>query len=254
MPRLTAPIGDNEEVMVVPGAGNFQFSAVRPDELEETEYTLVTVVVDISSSVMGFATELLDCVKSIVKACKKNDRSNNLLLRFLVFNEDIMEIHGFKNLSDIDIDAYNPLNPSGMTALFDATYDGVVATLTYAKQLDDLNYDCNAVVYVITDGMNNRGSMTPGSIKSKIEMSLKKEEIMEIITILVGLHDPNDPWGPEVEQHLKDFRADANLTEFLDIGEATPQKLAKLANWVSQSISSTSQALANGQKSQPLAF
>ena len=252
MPRLMATADD--QVINIPGPGNFQFSAVRIEDLGATEYTLVTIVVDISGSVIGFANELLSCIKSIVGACQKSPRAENLLIRLLTFNNEVFEIHGFKNLGDIVVDDYDELRPDNMTALFDATYDGVGATLEYAKQLVDQDFDCNGAVYIITDGMDNRSKMTPTSIKEKIDDAIRKEEIESIITILVGLHDPSTRWSRDVKDSLDTFHREANLTQFLDVGEATPQKLAKLAGFVSESVSSQSQALGTGAPSQTLNF
>jgi len=252
MPRLMAQ--DDTQVIGVPGAGNFQFSAVRIEDLGATEYTLVTIVCDISGSVVGFSHELLETIKTIVKASQKSPRAENLLVRILTFNHDINEIHGFLNLSDIDIDSYDELRPDGFTALFDATYDAVGATLEYSKRLVEQDFDCNGAIYIITDGMNNRGTMTPRAIREKIQGALTNEEIESLITILIGLHDPGSSWSREVQQHLNQFKLEAELTEFIDVGEATSQKLAKLANWVSESVSSQSQALGTGAPSQALQF
>jgi len=252
MPRLMAT--DEDQVINIPGPGNIQFSAVRIEGLGATEYTLVTIVVDISGSVIHFADDLLHCIKSIVGACQNSPRSENLLIRLLTFNSEIYEIHGFKNLTDIVTDDYEELNPDYMTALFDATYDGVGSTLEYAKQLVGQDFDCNGAVYIITDGMDNRSTMTPTSIKEKIDGAIQREEIESIITVLVGLHSPNSSWGDEIKEGLEKFQKDANLTQFLDIGEATPQKLAKLAGFVSESVSSQSQALGTGAPSQALNF
>lgn len=252
MPRLISQ-GETQQI-AIPGAGNFQFSATRIENLGAAEYTLVTIVCDISGSVIGFADQLLGCIKTIVEACKKNQRAENLLLRLLLFNHHITEVHGFLNLSDIDVDSYDPLSPDGWTALFDASYDAVGATLEYSKILVSQDFDCNGAVYIITDGMNNRGTMTPGSIAEKVRGALAHEEIESLVTILIGLHDPNSGWSAEVKQHLENFRRDAELTEFLDIGEATAQKLAKLANWVSESVSSQSHAIGTGAPSQSLTF
>ena len=46
---------------------------------------------------------------------------------------------------------------------------------------------------------------------------------------------------------------EAGLTQYVSIGKATPGKLAKFAQFVSQSISSTSAALGSGAASQPIA-
>lgn len=244
----------DEQTINIPGPGNFQFSAVRIDQLEETEYTLVTIVCDISGSVVSFAADLSKCIGTIVDACKKSPNAERLLMRVLLFNQKLVEVHGFKNLADIDINDYQNLNPNGWTALYDATYDAVGATLEYSKRLTQQDFDANGAVYILTDGMNNSSSMTPASIAEKINNSMKNEEIESLITILIGLVSHSDPSYQQIKEHLEDFQRDAGLTEFVDVGKATAQRLARLANFVSQSVSSQSQALGSGAPSQSLTF
>ena len=251
MPRLM----DTEEVIQQTGPGAFQFSAVRVEHLGASEYTLVTIVLDISGSVYNFADELLKMVKTVVEACKKSDRAENLMIRYLTFNQNIMEMHGFRLLKDIDPNDYEELRPDGYTALYDASYDAIGATIDYSSRLvDDYEFDVNGAVYIITDGMNNRGNMTPKSIKDKVAGALAHEKIESLITVLVGLQDPQNSWATEVKVHLETFVSDAELSQFVDAGDATAGKLAKLANFVSQSVSSQSQSLGTGAPSASLTF
>ncbi len=252
MPKLM-PTNDTE-IINIPGPGNFQFSAIRPEKLESTEYTLVTIVVDVTGSVSNFADDLLKCVKSIIEACTKSPRSENLMLRFITFNENVEEIHGFKPLIDIKPNDYNPLNPFGMTALYDASFSGITATLMYAKNLIDQDFDVNGCVYIITDGIDNKSKITPKHILEKINDAERNEEIESLTTILIGLNDPNSRWSGVVTSSLEYFKNEAGLSQFVDIGDATSEKLAKLANFVSQSISSQSQSLGTGSASQSLTF
>lgn len=252
MPRLMAQ--DDTQTIAIPGPGNFQFSGVKIDDLGATEYTLASMVVDISGSVSPFKHELLGCIKSVVAACQKHQRSENLLFRLLTFNSNLYEVHGFLNLGDIDPDKYDPFDPDGMTALFDAYYDGVGATVEYGKLLVAQDFDVNGIVIGVTDGMNNRGTMTPNEIKKKWQGALAKEEIESLITILVGLHDPKLDWSDEVQRALSEFQTEADLSQFVDIGDATPENLAKLGNFVSESVSSQSNALGTGAPSVTLNF
>jgi len=252
MPRLMAT--QDDQIISIPGPGNFQFSAIKIENLGASEYTLVTIVCDISGSVNAFAVPLLNCIKSIVEACQKSPRSENLLVRLVVFNYTVIEIHGFKDLKTIDVNDYKPLVPDGMTVLYDGTYDAVGATIEFSSVLKKNDYDdVNGAVYIITDGMDNRSKIRPKEIADKIAIAKKGEQIISLITILVALNDPSSP-DPEVTKYLSKFQAEANIDQFIDIGDATPQKLAKLANFVSQSISSQSQALQSGVPSQQLAF
>ena len=252
MPRLMAQ--NDTQTIAIPGPGNFQFSGVKIDDLGATEYTLATMVVDISGSVSPFKQQLLACIKSVVEACKLHPRSDNILFRLLLFNQDLVEVHGFLNLGDVDPDQYDELEPDGMTALFDAYYDGVGGTVEYGKLLVAQDFDVNGIVIGVTDGMNNRGTMTPNEIKKKWQGALAKEEIESLITILIGLNDPQLDWSAEVQQALSSFHAEAELSQFIDIGDATPENLAKLGNFVSESISSQSNALGTGAPSVTLNF
>lgn len=246
MPKLNI---DNMENLSILGAkGTFNFSATKIDELGSTEYTLVTIALDKSSSVDSYKTELLNALKSVVNACKKSPRAENLLLRTIEFNHLIQENHGFKLLSTISPDDYKEPDTDGMTALFDAVYASVGATITYAKNLTDQDFGVNGICFIITDGMDNRSKVTPNMIKKYIDDSKIGENIESLITILVGIN------STECASELDGFKNEANLTQFVDVGDATSQKLAKLATFVSKSISSQSQALGSGGPSQQLNF
>lgn len=252
MPRLM----DTEEVMQQNGPGAFQFSGVRIDALGATEYTLCTIVFDISGSVTNFAKELLEMAKTVVMACKKSPRAENLLIRFITFNNNIVEVHGFRLMKDIDVDNdYKPLRCGGMTSLYDASYDAIGATVDYSSRLvNDYEFDVNGIVFIATDGMDNNSTMNAKSIADKVAGALQHEDIESLLTILIQMKDPNSPYQDEVKQHLKNFAADANIDQFIDIGDATVDALAKLAQFVSQSVSSQSQALGSGAPSQTLTF
>lgn len=252
MPRLMAT--NEEQVIKVAGPGNFQFSAVRIEDLGATEYTLVTVVCDKSGSVISFADALLDCIKTVVGATAKSPRSENLLVRKLLFNQELEEVHGFRELSEINVNDYPPIICDGFTALFDATYDAVSATLTYSEKLIEQDFDCNGIVFVITDGMDNRSSMTPDAIAKLMEDATAGEKIESLQVILVTLRSPGSRWENMVDQQLTTFFEEGKLTQKVDLGEATEQRLAKLAGFVSESISSQSQALGTGAPSQSLTF
>jgi Mg-chelatase subunit ChlD len=133
--------------------------------------------------------------------------------------------------------------------LFDATDEAIQATTTYGKQLTTQNFLVNAIVVVVTDGQNNTGNILDAAqIKKSIEEARKSENLESITLILVGV--TNDDINLDV--YLQDFKDKAGITQYVSIGKATPGKIAKLAAFVSQSISSTSAALGTGAASQPI--
>jgi uncharacterized protein YegL len=240
---------DKDLETLTAGSG-YKFSVTKINALGASEYTLVTIVVDASGSVAGFAPQLEQCLKTVFKACDKSPRRDNLLLRVVQFNDVLTEVHGFKLLGSINESDYDrALNIGGATALFDAADEAVNATATYGKQLTGQDYLCNAIVVVVTDGENNRGNiMTPQPVKRTVDAAKKAENLESIITILVGVTSDNNA----LNTYLQEVKDGCGFDQYVSIGSATPGKIAKLAAFVSQSISSTSSALGTGAPSQPL--
>lgn len=244
------PKFDNMQTLSIQGANNFQFSAVRPDSLGATEYTLVTIVVDVSASVASFSDTLLEAIKAVVRACQRSPRADNLLVRLLTFNNRRQEIHGFVPLRDIDPDAYKPLKCSGATALYDSVFDAVGASNQYAQNLSAQNLDVNAAVYVLTDGMDNNSGQTPQDIAREVRKTLKQEHLESLTSVLVGL----DTQDAGVAAYLQLFKDEAELGQYVDVADANPDNLARLSNFVTQSISLQSQLLGTGMLPKSLSF
>jgi len=218
----------------------FNFSAVEMDNLGATEYSLVNMLIDESGSVGGFKKELEDVMTTVFESCQKHPRSQNLLFRTAAFEgRNIRELHGFTTLDTID-SANFKINPSGSTPLYDATLDSVETTAGYAKILNDQDYFCNGIIFVITDGEENSSTRASvAKIRDAVKNIRSTEALESIRMILIGVNDSD----PQLKNGLLSFKTDAGFDEYISIDQATPGNLAKLAQWISQSISSTSQAL-----------
>lgn len=242
MPRLTTEM-DTHQI-----GGNFNFTGARITNLGATEYTLATIMVDLTGSLSGHEGEILDMLIAAVQACQKSPRSDNLLLRVCSFSSrfgnGVREEHGFKPLADIDPAHYAPIVTGGMTPLYDACYSGIGAANAYAKQMTDQDFLVNAITFIITDGDDNTSTMTPAMVKQEMDKALSGEALESHVSILIGLG---------TSAALQRFKTEACLTQFIDAGAVTKGKLAKLAAFVSQSVSSTSQALGTGGPSQKIA-
>ena len=237
--------------IAIPGASNFRFSAVRPDDLGASEYTLVTIVVDESTSINGFEKELKDCVKAIIAAAAQSPRADNLLVRMVTFNHDLKEIFGFKNLGQIDINDLDDFSAGGSTALYDASDEALGATEQYASLLYDQDFDVNAAVYIITDGDDNSSrSAYPTAIADRLKSIRRNEKLESIVTLLIGINTEEQAISDILEKYSKT----ACFDEYIDAGDATEANLVKLAGYVSKSISSQSQALGSGSASGALSF
>lgn len=234
----------------VANGSTMKFSAVRIEDLGATEYTLVSVTLDRSGSVSQFEGDIIKTMKTIVEACRKSPRADNLLLRVLYFNEDLYEVHGFKPLANISLADYDKLNPNGCTALYDAAFSAIGATVTYARELVNQDYNVNGITFTVTDGEDNRSRTAPGLIADLKRRALAGEEIESLQNLLIGVNIREK----RVLDALLKFEREARFDQFIDIGEATTEKLAKLAAFISKSISAQSQSLGTGGVSKVLTF
>lgn len=248
MPLLNTPDMEDKNI----GGTNYGFSAVKIGDLGASEYTLVVIASDVSASTASFVQAHTDCLKEIVRACRSSPRADNLLLRLVTFDNRVNEVHGFKPLAECNPDDYDgAIRIGGMTALFDATYNGVQSVLQYGKDLVDQDFMANAIVFVITDGMDNRSTMTPGSIKQSVADAVHSEALESIRTVLIGLETQGQP---QLQAYLTSFERDGGFDQYVEAGAADEGNLAKLARFVSASISSASQSLGSGGPSQSLGF
>ncbi|MCP4131363.1 MAG: VWA domain-containing protein [bacterium] len=227
----------------------YSYSSVSLDDLGATEYTIVKIALDRSSSVYYFKDDLEKALTSCMESCKMSPREENILVSLETFNGMLDEIHGFVPLSEIDpADYKGSIYPDGSTALWDATLSALETVNQYGESLEKMDYLCNGIIFIITDGEENDSTTaTPKRIQKAIR-DMRKAEVLESIRIvLIGIGDEN-----ETRDYLEKFQKDVEIDQFIWVGNASAKKLAKLASFVSQSITSTSLSLGSGRGSQSL--
>lgn len=238
------------ESLPIPGPmPNYRYDTTKLDDFSDvTEITYATLVVDTSPSVTRFADDIQAMLCQIVDDCKMSSRADNIFLRVLFFNRTLNEIHGFKPLSAINKNDY-VVRCSGVTALFDATYNAIGATKEECSRAGkDFDFTTNGCAYFLTDGWNNVDGATPAMIKEKLEQIERDEEIESMITVLIGFNAQN------ARKELENFKDEAGLTHFVDAGDVSGDSkvLGKLGGMISQSISSQAQAAGSGGPSQQI--
>ena len=223
----------------------FQYSAVEMDELGATEYTLVNILVDETPSITAFKDDMELCIKSVIESCQQHPKSENLLVRVAKFNSHggIREIHGFSPLSSLN-DDYK-LSPSGMTNLYDASFDSIDTVKDYAKRLiQSGNIDrLNTVFFVLTDGEENDSSKVKSASEvGKLMNDIRQSKDLESTTsILIGVNDY------QCQSDLDSFHQQASFTHYKSMGDATSDVLAELAGFIYNLVSSTSMVLGSGK-------
>lgn len=234
----------------VPG-GNFGFTGMQVDEIGAQDQTLYTLVVDESGSTMRFRDEMSACTQEVVRSLSDSPRADNLMFRMLHFSTGMREIHGFKQLADCNVGDYaNLFAGTGQTELFDTTLETAEATRVYGENLAAQHYMANGIIVVITDGCDLGSIHGPNDVRRAFQEIVEGEVLESLMTILIGVNITED----RVKQKLEDFKDQAGFTQFVSVADASAKTLAKVANFISQSVSSQSQALGTGGASQSLTF
>ena len=235
------------------GGSGYGFSGKRLDALDATsEWTICDFEFDMSGSVDCFAAEIERCAIEAIRSCKHSPRADNLMLRTQTFNHALHEVHGFRPLGECDEAKYvGIIQPGGGTALFDAIHNGASALNKYGADLVAAKYTANGILIVVTDGCENgNSSATALMCKKAIEGARAGEKLESLITILVGIN-VTDPF---VADALKKLAADVGFTQYIEAKDASAKTLARLAAFISKSVSSQSQSLGSGGPSQAQNF
>lgn len=224
----------------------FHYSALTIDDLSAfgaSEYTVATVLFDWSGSVQSFESEIKEVMPTILDACKAHPRSENVLLRVLTFNSRaINEVHGFLPVNSIDVAEYAKTGtPYGGTPLRDATMNAIESLNQYAVQMVKGQFTVNAVLFVVSDGAENdsRVIRSDSEVKKAMDILRLNDPLESFTSILIGVNDAT------CRAELLTFKNDAGFDDYKSIQDVTKGGLAKMANFVSQSISTASKNLGN---------
>jgi uncharacterized protein YegL len=231
---------------------SYNFSAIGTDDLEADAYTLVTIAVDNSGSIAGLSDAINQCMGEVIKACRNSPRADNLMVRVVSFGSRVEEHHGFKLLMNCAPDDYAHFisGGGGMTALNDAAVNAIEAANVYAQKLKDDDYEVNGLVVVISDGCENQSTNTTQQVSDVLKQVQMNEQIDGgLLSILIGVEQG---YGNTLAE-LKDWQQKTGFAQYVPIADAKDKHFAKVANFISRSVSSQSQAV-NGGASQPVPF
>ncbi len=244
MPRLDP----NMKTNMTPN--NYNFTATRLEALNASEYTLVTVICDVSSSVSRWRKSLEKCIKTVLSSCKAHPRGDYLMLRLCAFASNLKELHGFREVHAIDPDSYNKIiKTGGCTALYEASFAAIDASNSYARQLTGHGFTTNGIVFVITDGQDNHSNKSATDLGGLLDKIRGEELMAQLTTVLVGVTSANT-----ISKYLMDLRDSAGFDAYLDLGGATRDSLARLAGLIGNGISQVSMSLSTGVPTPSLSF
>ena len=103
---------------------------------------------------------------------------------------------------------------------------------------------------MITDGEDNASTLGIRHVREALKQAVLTESLESLVSILIGVNVQDARIGG----YLQDFKNEAGFTQYVEIGQANAAALAKLADFVSRSISAQSQSLGTAGPSQKLTF
>src|ERR1044071_577276 len=187
-------INDTQLDHVVLPNSHYGYSATGLDNLGATEYTIATIVADVSGSTSAFVFDMETAIMRIVQACKLSPRADNLLLRLVAFDDSLSELHGFKLLENCHLADYGGvLRAGGSTALYDAAENAVSSTNDYGRQLLARDFSANGILFVITDGMDNASRLPARRVKEALSLAVKSEALESVVSVLIGVNVDEAP-------------------------------------------------------------
>lgn len=254
---------DDMESHNIPGGGAvgggaaFGYSATNINGIGSSQITLVVIAVDTSPSVDAFRAEIEKCLQAVVAACRVAPYADALLLRVITFDGGVRELHGFDKLENCIPARYQGAarNAGGATALFDAAFSAIGSADDFGRKLIGADYTAvNAVVFVITDGEDNVSKVDGPTVGERAQtargvgvMGRAAEMRLEsLISILIGVNIQD----ARVQSALSQFKTSGAFDQYVEMAKADRRTLAKLADFMTSSVATQSQATGTGAASQ----
>jgi hypothetical protein len=148
-PQTQAMVTGNLGPLVLAGAAGKDL-----EELDAADVTLVTVLIDASSSIAdrGLEVAVRDGQNALLDAFSGAKDKDSVLLACWTFNHQAKVVHSYVPVDEatrLDAQNYRGL---GATSLYDTWCDALTANVAYAQRLRDGGTPTRSVVVVVTDG------------------------------------------------------------------------------------------------------
>jgi uncharacterized protein YegL len=225
---LANQVGGHLGSVVIAGA-----AGIDTEDIVASEVTLVTVLIDRSSSIASRSLEqaIRDGQNILVEAFSQSREKDSVLMALWTFNDELTVHHAYVPVNDaLKLDASNYAAVGG-TRLYDTWCDALAANVAYAQRLQNSGTPCRSIVVVITDG-EDCGSRRSAAACAKISRELLASE--QFILAFVGVGADTD--------FRKVARAMGVPNDSIAVQtDATPAALRQIFRMVSQSAIRASQ-------------
>lgn len=212
---------------------NYGFGDFNPDDVEVEDTINVQFVVDVSSSVRSYVSELNAGFNEFVSRMQKSHSAKKIFVSVVVFNHEIETISGYQpieSVGNIDFGKY----VGGSTALFGGTKVALENAINYREGLENAGVNCKTLVFVMTDGDDNCPAQgTAADVKKVIDDLLTEERnFASFETMLFGINKSE-------KATFESAAADMGIPNVVTI-DNTADEIKKMINFISSSVSGAS--------------
>jgi uncharacterized protein YegL len=215
-------------------------AGVAMDDITASDVTLVTLLIDASSSISsrGLEDAIRDGENLAMDAFASSKEKDSILVSLWTFNDDVNVIHSYVAVDDATRLDRSNYAATGATKLYDTWCDALAANVAYAQRLRDSGTPCRSIVIVITDG-EDVGSRRRAADCAKISRDLIASE--QFVLAFVGV-------GTDVDFHAVAKSMGVPDGSIKVQAQATGPLMRKLFQLVSQSAIAVSRgAISPGQ-------
>ncbi len=212
---------------------DLDYSNYNPDEIDTDETINAVFVIDTSYSVIDYVNELNFAFNDFTESMQKSHIAEKLFVSIIEFNDKVTVSNGFRPISSIPpMDFSNRLG--GWTALYDAVDLGLRNALDYRENLENSGIETKTLLFVITDGEDNKSKIAPHTIKKKMKVMKKDERSAFSFTSIL--------FGVGYKANFEKAKNDMGIEHIAEIG-TSGDELKKMIGFISQSISNVSSGI-----------
>lgn len=238
---------------MIPGAG-YGYTGTAIQDLTSFENTVAATLFDESGSTRIFAKQMEEAVKQIIKFLRISPRADNLIYGHYHFDNGIKEILGWTPLAQVEEDQFDGCWAGGGCTNLYYSEDRVLTYMRdYAQQMAAKRYVSNGILCTMSDGGEYSPQYSEGAgfkedqVKKAFADCVVCEDLESLVSIFIGIN-PDQGVQDEMQRHAEEV----GYTRYLPVEKADANSLAKIAEFISKSIVSQSQALGSKGPSQDI--
>lgn len=202
------------------------------DDLDATEATLVSVVLDMSSSMDSYRNEVIAAYNAMLGALQASKAAASIMLSTWTFADSPNLLHGYLPVGQVAPLTSAEYAPNGMTALYDTLLATMTGIVTYGQKLLDNGVPNRRIVFVLSDGGDNRSKSRATQVKTAAQGLITQEAYT---LAYAGFGSPD----------LKQLADEVGFPDVITTA-ASESEIRRIFHQVSQSIIRVSQGAAAG--------